>query len=152
MLAARGGTVGLVVDSWSPGHCGGLAPVADPPAGFLVDPLMGNQANLVRIDHGDGTSALYLHLSSVSEDIERKVKTGEPVAQGEVLGRSGRTGLTLCRPHLHFQVEITVHADWFTTSLPIRFSDQDVASRTSDGVPVEGESYQSDNVKGGTPP
>jgi len=146
VLAARGGTVGLVADSWPAGHCGGLTPIDNPPPGYLVSPVMGNQGNLVRIDHGDGTSALYLHLSEVSDGIAAKARTGGRVVQGEVLGRSGRTGLTQCRPHLHFQVETTVRADWFTESLPIAFADRDVIAQAPDGVPVEGASYVSDNV------
>lgn len=148
VLAARAGTVGLVVGSWPADHCGGLAPAADQPPGYLASENIGNQANLVRIDHGDGTSALYLHLSAVDPAIEVKAKTGEPVAQGEVLGLSGRTGLTGCVPHLHFQVEQTVRADWYTTSLPISFSDPDVLVQNADGVPAEGGSYVSDNGPG----
>lgn len=141
VLAARAGTVALVQGSWRPDHCGGLSAIAGAPTGFIVSPLIGNQANLVLIDHGDGTSALYLHLATVSDGILRKAATGQPVARGELLGASGKTGLTQCRAHLHFQVQATVRADWFTDSLPVRFSDADVVARTSDGVPVEGQSY-----------
>ena len=146
VLAARGGTVGLVVGSWSADHCGGVSPVADQPPGYVVNELMGNQANLVRIDHGDGTSALYLHLRAIDPVIEAKVKSGEPVAQGERLGLSGKTGMTGCVPHLHFQVETTVRADWYTTSLPINFADPDVLAHSPDGVPAEGARYISGNA------
>jgi len=145
VLAARGGTVGLVAGSWSPDHCGGLSPMTNPGPGFVVNENMGNQANLVRIDHGDGTSALYLHLSEVSPAIQDKARTGGTVAQGEVLGLSGKTGLTGCVPHLHFQVERTVRADWYTESLPIAFGDPDVLAQDPDGVPAEGGSYVSGN-------
>jgi len=148
VLAARAGTVGLVVGSWSGDHCGGLSPVAEQPPGYLVDQLMGNQANLVRIDHGDGTSALYLHLGTVDPAIEAKAKTGEAVARGDVLGLSGKTGLSGCVPHLHFQVEKTVRADWYTTSLPISFSDPDVLAQDPDAVPAEGGTYVSGNASG----
>lgn len=148
VLAARAGTVGLVAGSWSADHCGGLSPVADQPPGYLVSETIGNQANLVRIDHGDGTSALYLHLSSVDPAIEAKAKAGGSVARGEVLGRSGRTGLTCCVPHLHFQVEKTVRADWYTESLPISFTDADVLAQNPDGVPAEGGTYLSSNSPG----
>lgn len=146
VLAARSGTVGLVVGSWSADHCGGLSPVADQPPGYLVSQSMGNQANLVRIDHGDGTSALYLHLRSVDPAIVAKARPGQPVVQGEVLGLSGRTGLTGCLPHLHFQVEQTVRADWYTTSLPISFTDPDVLAQDPDGVPAQGGTYVSGNA------
>lgn len=151
VLAARAGTVALANGSWPADHCGG---VSASPAGNtgenaganIVSQFIGNEANFVEIDHGDGTSALYLHLSTVSPEIERRAKTGERVEQGEVLGLSGKTGYTQCVPHLHFQVEPSVKADWFTDSVPVSFVDHDVVSRTADGVPVEGESYVSDNV------
>ncbi len=148
VLAARGGTVGLVVGSWRPDHCGGLGPVTNPLPGYTVNQAMGNQANLVRIDHGDGTSALYLHLSEVAPAIELKARDGGSVARGDVLGRSGKTGLTGCVPHLHFQVEKTAPADWYTESLPIVFGDPDVLAQDPDGLPAEGSSYRSGN----TPP
>jgi hypothetical protein len=143
VLAARAGTVVLANGNWPSDHCGG---VSTSDGGTSAGRVVGNETNYVEIDHGDGTSALYLHLSQLSPSIERKVKTGERVEQGEVLGRSGKTGFTQCVPHLHFQVETSVRADWFTNSLPIAFSDHDVIARTADGVPVEGESYDSDNV------
>lgn len=53
--------------------------------------------NYVRILHPNGVVTLYGHLSKVS------VKQGEIVAQGEVIGYMGETGLTTgC--HLHFDV------------------------------------------------
>jgi murein DD-endopeptidase MepM/ murein hydrolase activator NlpD len=147
VLAARAGTVALANGSWPADHCGGVSESGAGHAGAgIVSQLIGNEANFVEIDHGDGTSALYLHLSSVSPEIERKAKAGERVEQGEVLGLSGKTGYTQCVPHLHFQVEPSVKADWFTDSIPVSFADHDVVSRTADGVPVEGESYVSDNI------
>ena len=146
VLAARSGRVGLVQGNWSPDHCGGVAPIDGAPSGFVVSPFIGVQVNMVTIDHGDGTSALYLHLSEVAPEIMAKAKTGGSVVQGEQIGLSGRTGFTQCQPHLHFQVEKTVRADWSTDSIPIAFTDADVVARTTDGVPVEGESYVSDNV------
>jgi murein DD-endopeptidase MepM/ murein hydrolase activator NlpD len=143
VLAARAGTVVLANGNWSPDHCGGVSAPAVPSGGV---PAVGNETNFVEIDHGDGTSALYLHLMQVSPSIERKAAAGARVEQGEVLGLSGKTGFTQCVPHLHFQVETSVRADWFTTSLPVSFSDHDVVVRTVDGVPVEGESYHSENI------
>ena len=85
VVAARGGTVALANGSWRPDHCGAVTATG---AGGIVSPFIGNEANFVEIDHGDGTSALYLHLSEVAPEIERKAKTGEPVLQGELLGLS----------------------------------------------------------------
>ncbi len=53
--------------------------------------------NMVLIDHGNGYSTLYGHLS------ELKVKKGEKVAAGEEIGISGSTGRS-SGPHLHFSV------------------------------------------------
>jgi murein DD-endopeptidase MepM/ murein hydrolase activator NlpD len=143
VLAARAGTVALTNGNWRPDHCGGLT--ADQ-SGPITSALIGNEANFVEIDHGDGTSALYLHLSQVAPAIEEKARTGQPVAQGEILGLSGKTGFTQCVPHLHFQIQNTVRADWFTTSQPISFADDDVQAHAPGGVPAEGQSYISSNT------
>jgi murein DD-endopeptidase MepM/ murein hydrolase activator NlpD len=143
VLAARGGTVALMNGNWRSDHCGGINAAE---SGTFISEYIGNQANFVEIAHGDGTSALYLHLSEVAPAIQRKAVTGEPVLQGELLGLSGKTGYTQCVPHLHFQVENSVRADWFTTSLPTSFADPDVVSRTPLGVPEEGQSYVSSNT------
>jgi murein DD-endopeptidase MepM/ murein hydrolase activator NlpD len=50
------------------------------------------------IDHGDGFSSLYGHLSAVA------VSDGEQVAQGEVIGAVGSTGNST-GPHLHFELD-----------------------------------------------
>ena len=149
VLAARGGTVILMNGNWRPDHCGGTT---ESEAGPITSQLIGNEANFVQIDHGDGTSALYLHLSAVAPSIERKAVTGAPVLQGELLGLSGKTGYTQCVPHLHFQVEQSARADWFTTSLPISFADPDVLAQNPLGVPNEGGSYLSDNIPQPVPP
>ena len=53
--------------------------------------------NLVIVEHGDGAFSLYGHLSSIS------VQEGARVARGEVIGRSGETGLA-GGDHLHYSV------------------------------------------------
>ena len=55
------------------------------------------EGNCVAIDHGQGLITLYLHLS------EFKVKEGDTVKRGQVLGLSGGTGRATA-PHLHFAV------------------------------------------------
>jgi murein DD-endopeptidase MepM/ murein hydrolase activator NlpD len=47
------------------------------------------------VDHGQGVSTLYLHLSQLD------VSPGEIVSQGQVVGRVGSTGVAT-GPHLHF--------------------------------------------------
>lgn len=54
--------------------------------------------NTVIIDHGLGIYSLYLHLN------EFKVKEGDFVQRGQILGLSGNTGYSLA-PHLHFSIK-----------------------------------------------
>jgi len=49
------------------------------------------------VNHGDGISTLYAHLSSFS------VNYGDYVNKGAVIGRVGSTGRSTA-PHLHFEV------------------------------------------------
>ncbi len=55
--------------------------------------------NTIAIDHGQGIMSFYLHLSTF------KVKEGQVVAQGQVIGLSGQTGYAV-GPHLHLTVRI----------------------------------------------
>ncbi len=51
----------------------------------------------VVIDHGDGYSSVYAHMSS------RSVSTGATVTQGQQIGQVGSTG-NVTGPHLHFEI------------------------------------------------
>jgi murein DD-endopeptidase MepM/ murein hydrolase activator NlpD len=51
----------------------------------------------ILIEHGNGLSSLYGHLSSVN------VSTGQTVSTGQLIGHSGNTGYST-GPHLHFTV------------------------------------------------
>ncbi|HXH08023.1 MAG TPA: M23 family metallopeptidase [Vicinamibacterales bacterium] len=61
----------------------------------LYADFLGIYGNCVILDHGLGLQSLYAHLSSI------EVAPGRPVARGDVLGRSGMTGLA-GGDHLHF--------------------------------------------------
>jgi hypothetical protein len=134
VIASRGGTVTFVRTDSNVGGCSSA---------------FSKSANYVVIDHGDGTSALYLHLAESGVF----VRPGDVVAQGQIIAASGESGLTCSDdkkgpgPHLHFQVERTEPGRYFTQSLPIAFDD--IAA--NDGVPQDGKSYVSANVEPGTP-
>lgn len=61
----------------------------------------GGNGNFIRIRHGNGYKTSYSHLSR----IEKGIKKGVKVRQGQLIGYVGTTGLST-GPHLHYQVEV----------------------------------------------
>jgi hypothetical protein len=126
VLAARGGRVSMIRDGERMGGC---------------DSAFGGRANYILIDHGDGTSALYLHI-----DYEGAlVREGALVAQGDAIAYSGSSGLSCgdggwAGPHLHFQVERTVPGSFWGQTIPIAFDE------LKGDTPVTGRSYVSANL------
>ncbi|MCX6981422.1 MAG: peptidoglycan DD-metalloendopeptidase family protein, partial [Verrucomicrobia bacterium] len=61
--------------------------------------IVGSAFNTIYIDHGNGYTTYYLHLS------QRIVGDGASVASGQVIGVSGEAGAP-GQPHLHFEVRL----------------------------------------------
>ncbi|MFC9786314.1 M23 family metallopeptidase [Rhodococcus sp. NPDC127528] len=90
VLAVADGTITSAVDGKAENVVGAPQPERD------FTEAMGN--NLV-LDLGDGLYAAYAHLQPGS----LRVKAGDRVTRGQVLGKLGNTGQSTA-PHLHFQV------------------------------------------------
>lgn len=77
--------------------CGSIVRAAAP-GKVTGSSYLGGFGNLVKIRHSSSLETLYAHLSAF------KVKVGDTVSTGDIIGLSGTTGnSTGC--HLHFQVE-----------------------------------------------
>jgi len=121
--AARGGKVSAVRQSSNTGGWG---------------MKFADEANYVAVDHGDGTSGLYMHLMFNGA----RVKVGDQVQAGQLIAYSGNTGWTSA-PHLHFMVMQTAADDYYTQSTPVLFSDVP----TNGGLALEDNSYTSGNTQ-----
>jgi murein DD-endopeptidase MepM/ murein hydrolase activator NlpD len=75
------------------------APVVAVAAGTVVFAAYnGGNGRMVHLRHANGFETQYLHLSSIA------VRSGARVAQGDLIGRVGSTGLAT-GPHLHYAVK-----------------------------------------------
>jgi murein DD-endopeptidase MepM/ murein hydrolase activator NlpD len=72
---------------------------ATAPGKVVEAAYVGGYGNMVEVDHGNGVTTRYAHLSSIGVDV------GDSVAKGEVLGRVGSTGRST-GPHLHYETRI----------------------------------------------
>jgi murein DD-endopeptidase MepM/ murein hydrolase activator NlpD len=61
--------------------------------------MKGGDGNLVKVQHSNGYTTYYMHLSRIL------VRNGEHVAQGQSIGLVGMTGLAT-GPHLDFRIEL----------------------------------------------
>lgn len=76
------------------------APVRTTAAGVVVTAAPnGGYGYMVEVDHGDGLTTRYAHLSAIT------AAAGQQVAAGAVVGRVGSTGRST-GPHLHYEVRM----------------------------------------------
>ncbi len=99
-------------------------------------PAYADKNNFILIDHGDDSTGEYLHIPRNGA----RVRVGQRVEAGEILGLSGFTGQTR-GPHLHFMVQHTTPGSWYAQSIPIAFADVE----DSGGVPQRSNEYRSGN-------
>ncbi|WP_131858184.1 M23 family metallopeptidase [Bosea sp. BK604] len=98
-------------------------PVRAPGAGkVLRAEVAGGYGNLIELDHGNGLTTRYGHLTSFD------VKPGQIVAAGTVIGRVGSTGRST-GPHLHYETRLDDDAQ-----NPLKFIQ--VGARLSQGLTV----------------
>jgi murein DD-endopeptidase MepM/ murein hydrolase activator NlpD len=95
------------------------------------DSAYSGTANYITVDHGDGTSIVYLHMQPNTSPLA----VGEAVEAGDLVARVGATGYA-CGAHLHMQVQETC-GSYYCQSVPASFVD--------DGDPSEGVQYQGSN-------
>jgi len=100
-------------------------------------PAFADKNNYVVVDHGDGTSAIYMHLMHNGV----RVQPGQHVDTGQLLAYSGNTGWS-GGPHTHFMVMQSSAYDWYAQSLPVAFADVP----DNGGVPLNGMRLPSGNA------
>ena len=77
----------------------GASVVAADSGVVIVSTFNSSYGHFIVINHGNGMTTLYAHLSA------RLVSVGQSVSRGQLIGRVGSTGVST-GPHLHFEVSI----------------------------------------------
>ena len=94
----EGGHNGIDLDEYPAGGNPVMA-IADGVVSFAGGTLCCSYGLYIIIQHADGYSSLYAHLSSIN------VAEGQSVSQGTVIGLTGNTGRST-GPHLHFEIRL----------------------------------------------
>jgi hypothetical protein len=95
----NGGPLGSGHSGWDLDAAAGT-PVLAPARGRVVlAETLQVRGNAVIVDHGLGVYSAYYHLSEI------RVRVGQVVAPGEVIGKVGNTGLST-GPHLHWEMRV----------------------------------------------
>lgn len=68
----------------------------------------GMSGRFVRVQHEDGYLTSYFHMDT----IDPKLEPGDRVARGQYIGTIGSTGVAANAPHLHFSLELPIHAKY----------------------------------------
>jgi len=121
VLACADGVVVNVIDH-----------VEDNPIG--AENMQQNWGNTVVVKHLDGLYSKISHLKMHSI----KVKSGEGVKQGDLLGLCGNSGRSP-EPHLHFQIQATPYIDAKTLAYPFAYYYNQIGNFESFIIPAEGE-------------
>jgi murein DD-endopeptidase MepM/ murein hydrolase activator NlpD len=77
--------------------------LATAPGTVITAGKTGGYGNMVEIDHGNGITTRYAHLSTIL------VNVGDTITTGEAIARSGSTGRST-GPHLHYEVRLNGEA------------------------------------------
>jgi murein DD-endopeptidase MepM/ murein hydrolase activator NlpD len=74
--------------------------VVAPAAGTVIEAgYKGGYGNLIEIDHGNGLTTRYGHLSKI------EIQAGDTVTRGQLIGSVGSTGRST-GPHLHYELRL----------------------------------------------
>jgi len=80
--------------------------------------LDGRSGRYVRIEHDDGTLTAYMHMDDVAD-----LRVGDRVASGQYVGTLGATAVYESVPHLHFSLEVPLHAGQHGDTTDTRYVD-----------------------------
>lgn len=90
----------------------------------------GSFGKVIEVNHGYGLVTLYAHLSKI------KVKRGQKVVRGQIIGMVGNTGLS-SGPHLHYEVHLNnVEVD------PVSYFFKDLTAKEYEVVVARAQSFK----------